>query len=347
MKNLLHSIRSERLISLNNTNKTIMKNIKKNVSNKLTNETKINSNLKKNNQFFKLLKRTFSKVNYTYDTRDFLSKTSDYELQLDDSKSEYSYSDIPLKGFATSEATEKYTKRNVDEINKEHFRTLYNDNLKVSSMGLGTYIGAPDDINDFYIYNAVKTCVLSGAINVIDTAINYRYMKSEKAIGKALNALVHKYNVDRSELLICSKIGYVPEDAEGGRRAHSFVQELVEEKKIEIDDVVFDEKNRPVHCMHPEFLQQQLNFSLSNLGLETLDVMYLHNLVESQGAVLTPQLFEKRLTQAFEFMVNKFRKKKMIYCFLSIKFFNLKFKSKNKKTKFLQVIFLEKFMFYT
>jgi len=268
------------------------------INNNLVNKTKKNNNL-----LIKISKRSFSKVNYTYDTRDFLSKTSDYESQIDDLKSNYSYSDIPIKGFATSDATEKYTKRNTEEIHKDHFRTLYNENIKVSSMGLGTYIGAPDDINDFYIYNAVKTCVLSGAINVIDTAINYRYMKSEKAIGKALNALVNKYNVDRQELLICSKIGYVPEDAEGGRRAHSFVQELVEDKKMEIDDVVFDEKNRPVHCMHPEFLEQQLNFSLKNLGLETLDVMYLHNVVESQGAVLTPELFEKKLTKAFEFMV--------------------------------------------
>lgn len=250
-----------------------------------------------------LTKKPFTKVNYTYDTREFLSKTSDYESQIDDLQSNYSYSEAPLKGFATSEATENYSKRNTDSINKNHFRTLYDSNLLVSSIGLGTYIGAPDDINDFYIYNAVKTCVLSGAVNVIDTAINYRYMKSEKAIGKALNTLALKYGVDRKELFVCSKIGYVPEDAEGGKRAHSFVQDLVEEKKIEIDDVLFDEKNRPVHCMHPEFLEQQLEFSLKNLGLETLDVLYLHNVVESQGPVLTPELFEKRLTQAFEFMV--------------------------------------------
>ena len=312
MKNFLHSIKPQKVTTYNRANHSIINTVSKHISNKAANlylsKSIINNNLvnktkKNNNLLIKISKRSFSKVNYTYDTRDFLSKTSDYESQIDDLKSNYSYSDIPIKGFATSDATENYTKRNTEEIHKDHFRTLYNENIKVSSMGLGTYIGAPDDINDFYIYNAVKTCVLSGAINVIDTAINYRYMKSEKAIGRALNALVHKYNVDRQELLVCSKIGYVPEDAEGGRRAHSFVQELVEDKKMEIDDVVFDEKNRPVHCMHPEFLEQQLNFSLKNLGLETLDVMYLHNVVESQGAVLTPELFEKKLTKAFEFMV--------------------------------------------
>lgn len=286
---------------------SILTIIKKNITTiKLNSNPKIPCSSKTQqtkNSLFTLTNKPFSKVNYTYDTRDFLSKTGDYESQIDDLNSNYSYSDVALKGFATSEATEKYSKRNCDEVHKDHFRTLYNEPLKVSSIGLGTYIGAPDDINDFYIYNAVKTCVLSGAINVIDTAINYRYMKSEKAIGRALNALALKYGVDRQELFVCSKIGYVPEDADAGRRAHSFVQELVEDKRMEIDDVVFDEKNRPVHCMHPEFLSQQLALSLRNLGLETLDVMYLHNAVESQGAVLTPELFEKRLTKAFEFLV--------------------------------------------
>jgi len=292
-------------LSTMNLTKNIMNSTHKNrqITITLNNNNKIKS--KNNVALISFTKKTFTKVNYTYDTRDFLSKTSEYESQIDDLKSNYSYSEVALKGFATSEATENYSKRNKDEVHKDHFRTLYDENIKVSSMGLGTYIGAPDDINDFYIYNAVKTSVLSGAINVIDTAINYRYMKSEKAIGKALKALAHKYGVDRSELLVCSKIGFVPEDAEGGKRAHSFVQDIVEENKMEIDDVVFDEKNRPVHCIHPEYLGRQLSLSLNNLGLETLDVMYLHNVVESQGAVLTSELFEKRVMKAFEFMVSK------------------------------------------
>ena len=55
--------------------------------------------------------------------------------------------------------------------------------------------------------------------------------------------------------------------------------------------------------MHPNFLEEKMEISLKNLGLETLDLMYLHNAVESQGPVLTPESFEKRLTKAFEFFV--------------------------------------------
>ena len=51
-----------------------------------------------------------------------------------------------------------------------------------------------------------------------------------------------------------------------------------------------------VHCMHPNFLQNQLERSLENLGLETLDLMYLHNPSEGQAAFLRDdKLFFNRL----------------------------------------------------
>jgi aryl-alcohol dehydrogenase-like predicted oxidoreductase len=36
--------------------------------------------------------------------------------------------------------------------------------------------------------------------------------------------------------------------------------------------------------------------------MTTLDVLYLHNVVETQGAILPPEEFEKRLKSAFEFL---------------------------------------------
>ena len=44
----------------------------------------------------------------------------------------------------------------------------------MSTVGLGTYLGAPTDEHDFDVYNAAKTLILSGGVNVFDTAINYR-----------------------------------------------------------------------------------------------------------------------------------------------------------------------------
>lgn len=46
--------------------------------------------------------------------------------------------------------------------------------LELSTIGYGSYIGLTDDTTDFDVYNAIKLLVMSGGLNLIDTAINYR-----------------------------------------------------------------------------------------------------------------------------------------------------------------------------
>ena len=84
------------------------------------------------------------------------------------------------------------------DVHPGNFRTPFSSDLKISSLGIGTYVGDPDDLTDFYMYDAIKQSVLSGGINHIDTAPNYRYMKSERTVGKILTTLENKYNIDRS-----------------------------------------------------------------------------------------------------------------------------------------------------
>ena len=43
------------------------------------------------------------------------------------------------------------------------------------------------------------------AVNVIDSAINYRAMKSEKSIGRALSRLIKEDIITRDEVFICTK----------------------------------------------------------------------------------------------------------------------------------------------
>ena len=76
------------------------------------------------------------------------------------------------------------------DVHHENFKSpLHLESLKVSSIGIGTYTGDPSDQADFDMYNAIKQSVLSGGLNHIDTAPNYRYMKSEKTVGKVLTVL--------------------------------------------------------------------------------------------------------------------------------------------------------------
>jgi aryl-alcohol dehydrogenase-like predicted oxidoreductase len=53
--------------------------------------------------------------------------------------------------------------------------------------------------------------------------------------------------------------------------------------------------------MTPRFLEFQLNQSRENLGLETIDLMYLHNAAESQLAHVGRHMFLNRLREAFTF----------------------------------------------
>jgi aryl-alcohol dehydrogenase-like predicted oxidoreductase len=83
------------------------------------------------------------------------------------------------------------------EVHPDNFKSPFNSDLKISSIGYGTYIGDPDDHTDYKMYDAIKTSVLSGGINHIDTAPNYRYMKSEKTVGKVVTTLDNKYGIKR------------------------------------------------------------------------------------------------------------------------------------------------------
>lgn len=113
-------------------------------------------------------------------------------------------------------------------MHHENFKSpIHKEGLKISTIGIGSYVGDPDDRTDFELYNAVKQSVLSGGLNHIDTAPNYRYMKSEKTIGKVLTVLQNKYDIDREQLFVTSKVGYIPEDATELISQREMIEKLV------------------------------------------------------------------------------------------------------------------------
>ena len=88
-----------------------------------------------------------------------------------------------ISGFATSDGTKNLSEKFLTE-NYNQFQ-----NLHLSNVGIGTYLGEPDSQTDVMVKDAVKKSIMSG-INVIDTAINYRAQKSERSIGQALSELI-------------------------------------------------------------------------------------------------------------------------------------------------------------
>jgi aryl-alcohol dehydrogenase-like predicted oxidoreductase len=55
------------------------------------------------------------------------------------------------------------------------------------------------------------------------------------------------------------------------------------------------------HCMTPRYLSDQLDRSRANLGVDTIDVYYLHN-PETQLQVVERPVFAARMRAAFEFL---------------------------------------------
>jgi aryl-alcohol dehydrogenase-like predicted oxidoreductase len=201
---------------------------------------------------------------------------------------------MTLPGRATSEGTTRYRERFSGVANEGHFR--FEQNLWLSSIGVGTYLGDPDEETDRSYAEAITRVVELGA-NVIDTAANYRFQRSERAIGDALRQLSTR-GFAREELLICTKGGYIPFDSQppAGRDG---VRAYIEETFVRTGVAGFDDIVGGSHCMTPRYLAHQVAQSLGNMGLETLDVYYVHN-PESQLQSVSREEFERRLRAAFE-----------------------------------------------
>src|SRR5438270_13362488 len=99
------------------------------------------------------------------------------------------------KGRATAEGTERYSNRFPQLRPAGHFRRPEQvpgaSDLWLSSIGLGTYLGEPDDATDQAYIEAIVTALRSG-INLLDTAINYRHQRSERNVGAALAQLFRR-----------------------------------------------------------------------------------------------------------------------------------------------------------
>jgi aryl-alcohol dehydrogenase-like predicted oxidoreductase len=211
---------------------------------------------------------------------------------------------MTLTGSATTEGTARYRERFKDKAAPNHFRSA--QQLLMSSIGIGTYLGNPDGLTDDRYVESIVAAVQNG-VNVIDTASNYRFQRSERAIGKALAELTAK-GFKRDEMVICTKGGYLPFDSEPPRDVRSYVQETFVTPGIAgFEDIVGGS-----HCMTPSYLQNQLDQSLRNMDLECVDVYYIHN-PESQLGYISRNEFETRLKKAFKLLEENRSAGKILY----------------------------------
>jgi len=198
-----------------------------------------------------------------------------------------------MSNYATKEATFSYLKQ-FPKYSKDFYR--FDGDIFVSSLGLGTFRKEPYR-EENYVVNykeSVKLAVLNG-INLIDTAINYRYQVSEREIGEALQELFDEGKVNRQQLVITSKAGFLPLDFPFPENPYTWIEDNVLNRELAVkEDIVVDQ-----HCMTPAYLRWSVEQSLKNLQLQTIDIMFLHN-PEMQLGYIDYKLLKKRVKKAFE-----------------------------------------------
>ena len=197
-----------------------------------------------------------------------------------------------LKGRATPEGTASYAAR--FPALPGNFRPMLG--LSVSSIGIGTYLGEPDEETD-RAYEEAIAASLRGGINLIDTAVNYRFQRSERNIGKAIGELVAAGQLKREEVVVATKGGFVTFDGEVPADPRAWFEEhFVKTGIVAQQDMV-----NGSHCMTPRYIAAMLEMSRANLGLETIDIYYIHN-PETQLEVVERKTFLARIATIFEFL---------------------------------------------
>ncbi len=176
-----------------------------------------------------------------------------------------------LPGRASDEGTRRFADRFPGLPG--HFRRP--DRLSLSSIGLGMRNGEPGGADDMAYREAVMRALECG-INVFDTALSYRMQTSERALGAALLRRIAEGQVERDEICVVTKGGYITADP-------SLVRTRAEARRYLYEtylDTGLVEPDRIVngnHSMEPGFLRDQIERSRRNLGLETLDVYLLQD----------------------------------------------------------------------
>lgn len=210
-----------------------------------------------------------------------------------------------LAGRATPEATAAFADASLaDARNYSNVR-----GLTLSNVGIGTYLGEADGQTDRAVEAAVAATAMAG-VNVVDTAINYRAQRAERSVGRALAAMAAAEGAPpREAMFVSTKNGYVTHDAE----APGGFWEQVKEHYTDRGTVNEGDVSSGYHCMTVRFLEDQLERSLANTGLECIDLLYLHNAVEGQHRDMERGAFMDALASVFEMYERKRRQGRIAF----------------------------------
>jgi aryl-alcohol dehydrogenase-like predicted oxidoreductase len=203
---------------------------------------------------------------------------------------------------ATKDGTKKYFAR-LEKAGVPIPHTSSLASLTISRVGFGTY-----RVHEFEPqHRSSLTQALPSGCNLIDTSGNYMFGSSERLVGDVLKDLFEEKKLRRDEVVVISKAGYIQGD---------LLKNAIQRKDQgrlwpEVTNMSAD----AWHCIHPEFLKEQITESLSRLRLQSLDGLLLHNpeyyLKSAHLKDQSRDEFYRRLEQAFRYLEQEVLEKRI------------------------------------
>ena len=153
----------------------------------------------------------------------------------------------------------------IKEKTKLQYNQLGDTPYSVSEVGFGTY-RVSSDSEDHQV--ALAESIKAG-INLIDTSSNYGDGDAEKLVGSTLNTLISSQLIQRDDIVVVSKGGYI--------QGQTYIEsQKRKENNTPIPECVEYSKGLE-HCIHPDFIAEQITKSLNRLDLDHIDIYLLHN----------------------------------------------------------------------
>lgn len=211
---------------------------------------------------------------------------------------------MALTGRATAAATKNYADtvwQNNPKISPNSWKLL--EGLTIGEVGCGTYRLEGQDVQ----IEALKKALLNG-VNLIDTSSNYMDGYSEATIGYVLMELANANKLSREQTVIISKVGYLQ-----GTALEQY-RKTPPKEYVEINDQLW-------HCIHPDFLEQQIEGSLKRLNVDTIDGYLLHNpeyylqwaLGQNMSKKEAQHEYYRRIQEAFVFLERMCKENKIAF----------------------------------
>jgi aryl-alcohol dehydrogenase-like predicted oxidoreductase len=123
---------------------------------------------------------------------------------------------------------------------------------KPSRLGMGTYLGALTPEFSEKVKMTLAKGIQELGLTTIDTAINYRCMRSEQLIGD----LIQTKKINRDRIYLTTKGGFIPFDQNIPENSTPYIHnKITTPLNLEPADII-----EGCHCIHPTYICLMLLF---------------------------------------------------------------------------------------